>query len=245
MKVFRIFATTLLMLILMNICTLDVRAQMLTTDAGLQAGAGLQTGAEYYGGGVLSNQVVSPVCEPLECTVIDYNASRIYIGDSRTYIMHTVVGDDGASWLGFSGSRYGTFSTRAASYVDGIPLAGKQIVIMYGINDIMSYGAQQTFDNYNYFLNGKAQEWISRGAKVYFVSLVGVSKDLVIAGFKADPREITAINNQVAAFNTLMAGFPANIYRININPGANPFLDGIHYDVEACQSIYQQINNCL
>lgn len=191
------------------------------------------------------NQAPNPQGAPLGCTSINNNVSRIYVGDSRTYIMHNVIGDDGASWIGFPGTKYDTFATTASSYIDNIPLAGKQIVILYGINDITTYGAQQTFDYYNYFLNGKAQDWIRQGAKVYFVSLVGIGNELVTNGKKVKPGEVTFVNNQVATFNALMAGFPANINKINISAGANPFYDGIHYNIETCKSIYQQINRCL
>lgn len=182
---------------------------------------------------------------PSECKVINNIASRIYVGDSRTYIMHNYIGDDGASWLGFPGTKYDTFSKEASTYIDGMPLSGKQIVILYGINDISAYGAQQTFNLYNHFLSGKAQDWIDKGAKVYFVNLVGVNGDLVVAEKRITPKEVSVINNEVAAFNVLMSGFPANIHRITINAGANPFMDGIHYNAETCKSIYQQINSQL
>lgn len=193
----------------------------------------------------LDNPAEKPADSTSDCVTINNNAQRIYVGDSRTYVMHKAIGNDGASWIGFPGSKYDVFSTRVASYIDAMPLAGKQIVIQYGINDITTYGAQQSFDYYNYFLNGKAQEWIKQGAKVYFVNVVGIGDDFSVDEKKIKSKEISAINNQVATFNALMAGFPANIHIIKVDAGPNPFYDGIHYNAETCKAIYQQINKRL
>lgn len=173
---------------------------------------------------------------------INPDRSTIFIGDSRTYLMHEAIGDDTANWLGYPGTKYDTLMSRAVPIVDNLNLLNKKIVILYGINDITAYGAQKTFDNYNSFLSTKAQEWINKGATVYFVNL---------AGMKADPKGgITAgiaatVNSQVSVFNNLMGGFPSNIHKLYINYGSNPFMDGLHYNNQTCVSVYTQIMQCL
>lgn len=275
MKHSKSFIAIILVLITAVICPVKANAQVVTTSDGLKFDAdyykmcnpevvatygdsfeglyshylehGKEEGRLPYAGYVrnsLGNQYSNSGTD-LECTVINNSASRVYVGDSRAYIMHEAIGDDGASWIAFPGSRYDTFAKRAASYVDGMPLAGKQIVIMYGINDIMAYGAQPTFCYYNSFLNGKAQEWINLGAKVYFVSLVGINKDLVTNGKKVKAKEVKFVNDQTSIFNGLMAAMPANVNKIYINAGPNPFYDGIHYNPVTCRLIYNQINGQL
>lgn len=176
---------------------------------------------------------------------LNLEAQRVYVGDSRTYIMHNFIGDDNASWIGYPGTKYDTFAGAATSAIDSMYLNGKKIIILYGINDITSYGAQQTFNLYNAFLNTKAQEWINKGASVYFVSLVGITNDLVTDDKRVRNDVVNSVNNSVAAFNNMMAAFPANIHRIYISAGSNPFYDGIHYNEATSRSIYQQINSRL
>ena len=177
--------------------------------------------------------------------LINSNASRIFVGDSRTYVMRNAVNDANASWIGFPGTRYDTFANIAAPIIDGMLLEGKQIIIMYGINDISAYGAKQSFENYNAFLNSKAQDWIKRGARVYFVSLVGMDYNLGINGAFVRPEDVVYVNNEVASFNNLMNRFPSNITKIRISVGKNAFYDGIHYTPDTCVSVYNQINRRL
>lgn len=176
---------------------------------------------------------------------VNPDGKNIYVGDSRTYIMHQNIGDDGNSWIGIPGSSYDKFSTVASASVDGMNIAGKNIIILYGINDIMGQGSDAAFNNYNYFLQTKAQEWISKGAKVYFVNLCGVNNGLcdTVPGVTAD--NVKYINGNVAKFNSLMKSFPSNIKRINVNYGKNPEYDGIHYNAQTCISVYKQINKYL
>lgn len=179
---------------------------------------------------------------PASASGINPDLGTIFIGDSRTYLMRDAIGDDTANWLGYPGTRYDTLMSRAVPIVDNVNLNGKKIVIMYGINDITAYGAQKTFDNYNTFLTTKAQEWIQKGATVYFVNLAGMKPDQkggISAGVAA------AVNSQVAIFNNMMGGFPANVHKIYINYGSNPFMDGLHYNNATCVSVYNQIRQCL
>lgn len=173
------------------------------------------------------------------------NAKNIFVGDSRVYVMHDFIGNDTASWIGFPGTRYDTLEKVVTPYIDTLPLAGKNIIIMYGINDITTYGSASTFNLYNLFLNNKAQEWINKGAKVYFANLAGIDNQMVEGGYLPSANEVAVINNEVAAFNKMMKQFPSNIRRINIKYGKNPFYDGIHFNEATCKSIYAQVNaNC-
>lgn len=172
-------------------------------------------------------------------------ANRIYVGDSRTFVMHNYIGNDGASWMGFPGERYETLVNVAVPIIDKMSLPGKQIVILFGINDITTWGAQGSFNNYNQFLRGKAQSWINKGAKVYFANVIGIDEGMMATSPGTTMDSINYTNGQVATFNKLMAGFPENVKRINISVGKNPFYDGIHYTPETCRLIYNQINKQL
>lgn len=179
---------------------------------------------------------------PATLEVINPDRDTFFIGDSRTYLMYDIVGTDTANWLGYPGTKYDTFISKAVPIIDNVNLLGKKIVILYGINDISVYGAQKTFDNYNSFLSTKAQEWIEKGSTVYFVSLAGLkanAKGGVSAAMAA------SVNPQVTTFNNMMGGFPANIHKIYINYGDDPFYDGIHYNSQTCFSVYNQIRHCL
>ena len=189
------------------------------------------------GGEVASNSSQSVFLNP--------DASCIYVGDSRAYGIHSVVGDDGASWITYPGTRYDVFSTTATQIIDGMNLEGKKIIILYGINDVTTQGAKVPFDNYNYFMGSKAQEWIRKGAKVYFANLIGLNNDYCIACPGTLPEYVANANTNVASFNNMMSKFPANIKRIKISVGSDPFYDGIHYNVETCNSVYNQIKSQL
>jgi len=176
---------------------------------------------------------------------INPDATRIYVGDSRTFGMHQVIGDDGASWISFPGTRFDAFLNSATPLIDDMSLSGKQIIILYGINDITTYGAKTTFDYYNNFLKTKGQEWIKKGAKVYFANLVGVNYDLCISSPGTPAYSVDHTNSEVNSFNSMMSSFPSNIKKVKINVSGNPFYDGIHYNIETCQSVYSQINGQL
>lgn len=173
---------------------------------------------------------------------INPDRGTIFVGDSRTYLMRNVIGDDTANWLGYPGTKYDTLISTAVPIIDNVNLNGKKIVILYGINDITAYGAQKTFDNYNIFLATKAQEWIKKGATVYFASLAGMKTD-VKGGISA--AMAATVNPQVTAFNNMIGGFPSNIHKIYINYGDDPFSDGLHYNTKTCVSVYNQIQKCL
>lgn len=179
---------------------------------------------------------------PVSASGINPDLGTIFIGDSRTYLMRDAIGDDTANWLGYPGTKYDTLMSRAVPIVDNVNLNGKNIVILYGINDITAYGAQITFDNYNTFLTTKAQEWINKGATVYFVNLAGMKADQK-GGITAEVA--AAVNSQVAAFNNMMGAFPSNIHKIYINYGSDPFMDGLHYNTQTCVLVYNQIRQCL
>ena len=177
---------------------------------------------------------------PME--TVNSGSLKIYVGDSRTYIMRYYLGADGATWLGYPGTGITTLQGAASKVIDGLPLEGRKIVILYGINDVSALGGQAAFDAYNNFFSTKAQEWIKRGATVYFANIIGVNNDFTISAPFATQATIDNINAQTAVFNSCLGSLPANIHRITLKVSGNPFSDGIHYNAATCSSIYDQIN---
>lgn len=195
--------------------------------------------------GRLPNASAGVSTKALSTVVINENSSDIIVGDSRVYLMHSYVGNDNTSWMGYPGSRCDVLSGVIAQNIDALPIEGKRIVIMYGLNDITGLGLNQAFSSYNAFLNGKAQEWINKGAKVYFVNMAGIDKNYSVAGVPVSQDRLKQINKDVSSFNNMMAYFPSNIKRIYVSYGSNPFSDGIHFNESTCKSVYKQIKSQL
>ena len=170
------------------------------------------------------------------------NAEVIIIGDSRVYLIHQIMGDDIANWFGYSGTGIRTLCDEISPQIDNLVLEGKKIVIMYGINDLSPFGSPEAVYNaYNDFFSKKAQQWIQRGAKVYFVDLIGIGHGPDVYGAERSAEAIKVVNDQVALFNQLIRSLPGNIGHISVKAGLDSFYDGIHFKPEIDREIYQQI----
>lgn len=170
-------------------------------------------------------------------------AGIIIVGDSRVYLMHQSVGDDVTNWFARSGTGINTLKSEMVPQIDKLALDGKKIVIMYGINDLFNYGSDGLFNVYNDFFATKGQEWINRGAKVYYVDLIGVGKGADPNGIERPSENIRDVNALVERFNGLIGAFPKNIGHIHIKVGIDLFKDGIHFTPEEDKEIYRIIIN--
>lgn len=174
-------------------------------------------------------------------------SKRIYVGDSRTVQMkYYIVGDNwSCSGNGTDWSIHGSdvWSCKGSMGLDwmkstGIPniesqiSSGSALIILMGVNDLHNY---QSYINY---INGKVSSWVSKGAKVYFVSVMPTS-----GGYDN-------LNSSIDTFNSkLKSGLSSNITYIDTNNymKKNGFTatDGLHYDSATSKKIYGYINSHL
>lgn len=174
------------------------------------------------------------------------NSNVIIIGDSRMVLTHDAVGDAGCDWLATAGSSYNKLE-EYAKLIDTMDLKGKKIIISYGINDInISNPSLAGFYKYQNFMNTKAQEWIKKGASVYFTDIPQITP-AIRNGKGCENTAVDLINEYVGQFNDLAAtnGFPANIKHITLNIDDKHFYDGIHYDDISCIYVFNQMMGAI
>ena len=178
--------------------------------------------------------------------VVEFNNSNVYlIGDSRTYLGHEETKDTRVNWLACSGTCYDYFNAVYVPMLDSMDLTGKKIVILYGVNDVMGYGAELAAANWLNFYQTKAQEWILRGAEISVCSTLGIGPGITIDFPTLD---VTAKNQEIERYNNLIkAGIPANIRfkTINVNDSRDPFKDGIHYKPAVSRKLYTTLINMV
>ena len=173
--------------------------------------------------------------------VIEDNGADIYlVGDSRTVYACVDTGDKRANWLAACGTGYSHFAERYLPILDGADLNGKKIVILFGVNDIGYYGKEAACANWIDFYNGKAQEWIRRGASVYACSVLGFNYRAEYNGSGCSYQDIIRMNQNVDEYNSLMESLlPSNIGYIRLGFSTpEPLRDGVHYSVEEDLRIY-------
>lgn len=170
------------------------------------------------------------------------NSPTIIIGDSRMVLVHDAVGDAGCDWMATAGAGFDCMSS-FARLIDSMDINGKKIVISIGINDINALSVSMNpFFKYQNFMSTKAQEWIEKGATVYFTDIPGITpaiKDIPVCAGTC----VESINEHVRQFNNLAksGGFPANIKHINLNISDDLYVDGLHYNPEACKYVFDRI----
>lgn len=179
---------------------------------------------------VVSTPAVTPAVTPVSA-----KGGIIFIGDSRTCQMQEATGGRGIGWVCQYGAKYDWFANTAIPQADPLIGAGTKVVICMGVND------PDRVSDYANCLNGKIWEWVGRGAKVYYVSV--------------NPVEEPYINEKAAAIENFNATMPGRLQGgvvwidtytiIKQNPGAYPFVDGIHFDTNSNILIFNMIYNCL
>lgn len=148
----------------------------------------------------------------------------IFVGDSRTGQMANAVGGT-AAWPGtafvacFGGGVDWLSTAQAKKDVDQYVTPGSVIVLNYGVNDLSRH------NDYITTINRYAQDWISKGATVYFASVGPVGEN-----------EYGKRNWAVEYFNNQLNNrLDARIGRLNLyvfltGSGYTTQADGLHYD---------------
>ena len=148
----------------------------------------------------------------------------IFVGDSRTGQMANAVGGT-AAWPGtafvacFGGGVDWLSTAQAKKDVDQYATPGSVIILNYGVNDLSRH------NDYITTINRYAQDWISKGATVYFASVGPVGED-----------EYGKRNWAVEYFNNQLNNrLDARIGRLNLyvfltGSGYTTQADGLHYD---------------
>ena len=148
----------------------------------------------------------------------------IFVGDSRTGQMANAVGGT-AAWPGtafvacFGGGVDWLYTAQAKKDVDQYVTPGSVIILNYGVNDLSRH------NDYITTINRYAQDWISKGATVYFASVGPVGEN-----------EYGKRNWAVEYFNNQLNNrLDARIGRLNLyvfltGSGYTTQADGLHYD---------------
>ena len=148
----------------------------------------------------------------------------IFVGDSRTGQMANAVGGT-AAWPGtafvacFGGGVDWLSTAQAKKDVDQYVTPGSVIILNYGVNDLSRQ------NDYITTINRYAQDWISKGATVYFASVGPVGEN----EYGKRNWAVEYFNNQLN--NRLDAGIGRlNLYVFLTGSGYTTQADGLHYD---------------
>lgn len=148
----------------------------------------------------------------------------IFVGDSRTGQMANAVGGT-AAWPGtafvacFGGGVDWLSTAQAKKDVDQYVTPGSVIILNYGVNDLSRH------NDYITTINRYAQDWISKGATVYFASVGPVGEN----EYGKRNWAVEYINNQLN--NRLDARIGRlNLYVFLTGSGYTTQADGLHYD---------------
>ena len=138
----------------------------------------------------------------------------IFVGDSRTGQMANAVGGT-AAWPGtafvacFGGGVDWLSTAQAKKDVDQYVTPGSVIILNYGVNDLSRH------NDYITTINRYAQDWISKGATVYFASVGPVGVHLKqfhsISHFRRDINNLTQV---ILVYLTYMS---TDLYTINLS----------------------------
>ena len=157
----------------------------------------------------------------------------IFVGDSRTGQMANAVGGT-AAWPGtafvacFGGGVDWLSTAQAKKDVDQYVTPGSVIILNYGVNDLSRH------NDYIATINRYAQDWISKGATVYFASDGPVGEN-----------EYGKRNWAVEYFNNQLNNrLDARIGRLNLyvfltGSGYTTQADGLHYDGATYAAMFQ------
>ena len=157
----------------------------------------------------------------------------IFVGDSRTGQMANAVGGT-AAWPGtafvacFGGGVDWLSTAQAKKDVDQYVTPGSVIILNYGVNDLSRH------NDYITTINRYAQDWISKGATVYFASVGPVGEN-----------EYGKRNWAVEYFNNQLNNrLDARIGRLNLyvfltGSGYITQADGLHYDGATYASMFR------
>lgn len=157
----------------------------------------------------------------------------IFVGDSRTGQMANAVGGT-AAWPGtafvacFGGGVDWLSTAQAKKDVDQYVTPGSVIILNYGVNDLSRH------NDYITTINRYAQDWISKGATVYFATVGPVGEN----EYGKRNWAVEYFNNQLN--NRLDAGIGRlNLYVFLTGSGYTTQADGLHYDGATYAAMFQ------
>ena len=157
----------------------------------------------------------------------------IFVGDSRTGQMANAVGGT-AAWPGtafaacFGGGVDWLSTAQAKKQVDQYVTPGAVIILNYGVNDLSRH------NDYVATINRYAQDWISKGATVYFASVGPVGEN----EYGKRNWAVEYFNNQLN--NRLDARIGRlNLYAFLTGSGYVTQADGLHYDGATYAAMFQ------
>ena len=157
----------------------------------------------------------------------------IFVGDSRTGQMANAVGGT-AAWPGtafvacFGGGVDWLSTAQAKKDVDQYVTPGSVIILNYGVNDLSRH------NDYIATINRYAQDWISKGATVYFASVGPVGDN----EYGKRNWAVEYFNNQLN--NRLDARIGRlNLYAFLTGTGYTTQADGLHYDGATYAAMFQ------
>lgn len=157
----------------------------------------------------------------------------IFVGDSRTGQMANAVGGT-AAWPGtafvacFGGGVDWLSTAQAKKDVDQYMTPGSVIILNYGVNDLSRH------NDYITTINRYAQDWISKGATVYFASVGPVGEN----EYGKRNWAVEYFNNQLN--NRLDARIGRlNLYAFLTGNGYTTQADGLHYDGATYAAMFQ------
>ena len=170
----------------------------------------------------------------------------VLIGDSRTVGMYNSVNNKSetlkvnttdsnkVSWSAYGGMGYYWMEKTGVPQIESKIVQDTAVVILMGVNDLGNV------DKYIKYINNKATEWKSKGAKTYFVSVNPINET------KARRNGYTPTNAMINNFNTkLKSGISGVSYIDTYNyikgDMASGTQDGVHYTKTVYKKIYNKI----
>ena len=176
---------------------------------------------------------------------ITKSTRRIFIGDSRTVQMYVhlfgtwnnstmsrlargTLDTRGDIWSCKSGEGLKWMNSTGIPNIEGRISSNTALIILMGVNDLSNV------NQYVNYINGKVDTWTSKGAKIYFVSVLPCSgKD--IGHNKSINKFNNIIKNNLSSKVTYL-----DVYSYLFQVGFTT-TDGLHYDKKTSQVIYNKI----
>ncbi len=154
----------------------------------------------------------------------------VIIGDSRTVHMKATIGEQNHTWACKSSMGLKWMKSEAVPSVENKITKGTAVIILMGVNDL--YNSKKYIE----YINTKASEWASKGAKTYFVSVNPIN-EATYSGFK---------NTAIEEFNNKLKSGLQNVGYIDtynyLKYTTIDFTkDGLHYNNKTSRDIYNKV----
>ena len=172
-------------------------------------------------------------------------ARRIFVGDSRTVQMYIYLygswdtattsrlqqgttDSKGDLWSAKGGEGLNWMQSTGMPNIESNISKGTALIILMGVND--TYNA----NNYVSYVNSRVDGWKSKGANVYFVSVLPCN-----GNYTSHNTKINEFNNIIKSSLSSKVTYldvSSYLYSVGFTSG-----DGLHYDQNTYQNIYNKI----